>query len=326
VSTKVGLPRALLYYEYAPMLHAFFRTLGVECVVSQPTTRETLTRGAGRVVSEMCMPVKVYCGHVLALVDHVDRIFVPSIDRVRPGTRNCPKLVGLPDLIAAAIPEAPLLTVDVDTEGHWLALSQLLLNLGRHFTANPLLLRKAAERAEAAHEAYQKLLLQGIRLPEAIGLPEQPARGPELKPLTVAVVGHPYNLYDDYATHRLVHRLERLNVRVRSPSSVHATDRWWNVRRLAQVPYWTFEDEVVGAAGSYLQRGVDGIITVSAFGCAPDSVMLAVVAEAAREANVPHLSLILDEHSGEAGLVTRLEAYVDMLTRKRERAHCQMAT
>jgi predicted nucleotide-binding protein (sugar kinase/HSP70/actin superfamily) len=50
--------------------------------------------------------------------------------------------------------------------------------------------------------------------------------------------------------------------------------------------------------------------------------MLEVVAQAARAANVPHISLILDEHSGEAGLVTRLEAFVDMLSRRKEREQC----
>jgi predicted nucleotide-binding protein (sugar kinase/HSP70/actin superfamily) len=318
----IGIPRALLYYHYAPMLQAFFRTLGVQVIVSPPTTRETLAQGAARVVADMCMPVKLYCGHVLALVDKVDRIFVPAIHRLRPGTRNCPKFVGLPDLISAAIPEAPLLTVDVDTESRLQALSQLVQVLRKHFTINPLLVKKATDQAQADQNAYHKLLLQGVPLPEAITLSPLPRRLSQPRPLTVAVIGHPYNLHDEYVTHRLLRRLQSLNVRTRTPATVHPTDRWWNVKRLAQVPYWTFEDEVVGAAGSYLQRGVDGVITVSAFGCAPDSVMLAVVAQAARAANVPHISLILDEHSGEAGLVTRLEAFVDMLSRRKEREQC----
>lgn len=162
-------------------------------------------------------------------------------------------------------------------------------------------------------------MLQGIPLPEAMFAPLPIQHTPEEHPLTVAVIGHPYNLYDEYVTLRLLDRLARLGVRVRTPLSIHAQDRWWNVKRLAQVPYWTFEDEVVGAAGSYLQREVDGLIALSAFGCAPDSVMLSVVAQAAQEAGTPWMSLVLDEHSGEAGLVTRLEAFVDMLVRRKEK-------
>jgi predicted nucleotide-binding protein (sugar kinase/HSP70/actin superfamily) len=137
--------------------------------------------------------------------------------------------------------------------------------------------------------------------------------------LTVAVVGHPYNLYDDYATHRLLARLRALGVRVRTSDSVHPAGRWAGVEELGQIPYWTFEDEIVGASGSLLHQAVDGLISVSAFGCAPDSVMLSVLTEAAHRANRPYMPLILDEHSGQAGLITRLEAFVDMLFRRKEK-------
>jgi predicted nucleotide-binding protein (sugar kinase/HSP70/actin superfamily) len=63
---------------------------------------------------------------------------------------------------------------------------------------------------------------------------------------------------------------------------------------------------------------VDGLISVSAFGCAPDSVMISVLAQAARRAGKPYMSLVLDEHSAQAGLVTRLEAFADMLLRRKE--------
>ena len=91
------------------------------------------------------------------------------------------------------------------------------------------------------------------------------------------------------------------------------------MEELGQEPYWTFEDEVVGASGSLLQRNVDGLISVSTFGCAPDSVMLGVLPRAARRADKPYMPLVLDEHSGQAGLITRLEAFADMLLRRKEK-------
>ena len=311
----VGVPRALLYYHYAPMWRAFFEALGIEMVVSPPTTGGTMTRGAARVVPETCMPVKVYCGHVLSLLGRVDCVLVPSVDQLLPGTRNCPKLIGLPDLIAGAIPEAALLTIDVQGQGQWPPLPQLALLLSKYWIVNPLTLKRAVGQAQAAHDAFQ-----------ASQLPVADFSGAGA--LTVAVVGHPYNLYDDYATHRLLDRLRALGVRVLTPEVVLPADRWSCVQELAQSPYWTYEDEYVGAAGSLLRhnaargilrRAVDGLLSVSAFGCAPDSVMSSVLARAARRANVPYMSLILDEHSGQAGLITRLEAFVDMLVRRKER-------
>jgi len=322
--SAVGLPRALLYYRYAPMWRAFFQSLGIEVVVSPPTTSQVLAQGAARVVPETCLPAKLYCGHVLSLLGRVDCVFVPSIHCLRPGTRNCPTLIGLPDLVANAIPEAPLFAIDVETEWLWPSLAQLTLLLGKHWAVNPLSVKRAVEQAWAAHEAYQLLLLQGVDPPQAIDASQgtdmlkqgyEPASGS----VTVAVVGHPYNLHDDHITHRLLARLRALGVRVRTSDSVHPVGRWACVEELGQEPYWTFEDEIVGAGGSFLHRNVDGLISVSAFGCAPDSVMLGVLPQAARRAGKPYMSLVLDEHSGQAGLITRLEAFVDMLLRRKEK-------
>jgi predicted nucleotide-binding protein (sugar kinase/HSP70/actin superfamily) len=324
--TVIGLPRALLYYHHAPLLQAFFSALGMQVVASPPTHRETLARGAARVVGETCLPVKIFCGHVLALAGEVDYVFVPSIHHLHPGTRNCPKLIGLPDLVTVVIPEVPLLTLDVGGRSGRHALAQLGSIWRQSPSVNPLRLVKATAEARSAQQAYQERLLQGVDPPDAISPPRRPAYPPPPAALTVAVVGHPYNLHDEYASQRLIQRLRDMDVRVCTPFGVCPADRWRAVEQATQTPYWTFEDEVVGAAACYLREGVpgsdgivDGIVTVAAFGCAPDSVMLSVVAQAAHEAGVPYLSIILDEHSGEAGLVTRLEAFVDMLVRRKRR-------
>jgi len=317
--TTIGLPRALLYYRYAPAFCAFFEALGARVVVSPPTTTRTLTRGSARVVSETCFPVKLFCGHVLELVDQVDLVFVPAVHRLRAGTRNCPKLVGLPDLARAVIPEAPLLSIDIDSEGRWLTFSQLVGVCTRYFTSNPLLVKQAADRARSVWDEYDRLLQSGVDLQRALVLQADETASTPPDTLTIAVIGHPYNLHDEYASHRLLHRLRSMGVRVVTPLRLSAEERWKHVDRLASAPYWTYEDEVVGAAGAFLERGVDGILVVCAFGCAPDSVMLSVVVRAAAGARVPHLELVLDEHSGEAGLVTRLEAFVDMLARRKEK-------
>nr|HID12828.1 hypothetical protein [Anaerolineae bacterium] len=131
---------------------------------------------------------------------------------------------------------------------------------------------------------------------------------------TIAVVGHPYNLYDPFVNHNLLTRLARLGAEVVTPE------------RLGPRPgadYWTFEYELVGAAQLAVeQAGVNGLIAAVAFGCGPDGVMLERVQEIAAGAQVPMMALTLDEHSGEAGLVTRLEAFVDMLLwRERRDGH-----
>ncbi|MHB1413345.1 MAG: 2-hydroxyacyl-CoA dehydratase, partial [Thermoleophilia bacterium] len=76
--------------------------------------------------------------------------------------------------------------------------------------------------------------------------------------------------------------------------------------------------EIMGAINHWTeQKKVDGVIYVLAFACGPDSLVQVLIEHRARQHKVPLMSLTIDEHSGEAGLVTRIEAFVDMLMRKK---------
>ncbi|MCQ2789037.1 MAG: hypothetical protein MJ229_01540, partial [bacterium] len=87
---------------------------------------------------------------------------------------------------------------------------------------------------------------------------------------------------------------------------------------LEQSVYWANELEMTGCAGHYLKDNrVDGIITLNSFGCGPDSLMIERITRKAKEFNKPMLQLTIDEQTGEAGFITRLEAFIDMLYRKK---------
>jgi predicted nucleotide-binding protein (sugar kinase/HSP70/actin superfamily) len=88
--------------------------------------------------------------------------------------------------------------------------------------------------------------------------------------------------------------------------------------RLVSRAYWTYEHEVVGAGQHYLESEADGVIGIMTFGCGPDSVMMDMVhRQAARLRTIPFMCLTLEEHTAEAGIVTRLEAFLDMIHRKK---------
>lgn len=325
MAIKVGIPRALLYYQYYPMWQTFFDTLGAEVIVSPPTTKADLANGSARMVAETCLPVKVCCGHAAALAKSCDYLFIPSIRSVEPRVVNCSKFLGLPDMIKAAVPESPpILDTEVDVgqgpRGLWLA----IYGLARHFTWNPLRARKATQRALAAHRAYRRLTWrQGLSLPQALSHlygPEPPQSQTQSRKyrVQVAVLAHPYLTYDEFVNHRLLSRLEGLGAQVYTSEMAPPRELKAAVFKLAGRVYWTYEEEVVGAAAYFMERGVDGVIGVAAFGCGPDSLMMDLVDYyARRHYSKPFMCLTLDEHSAEAGLVTRLEAFLDMLARKK---------
>ena len=97
---KIGIPRAISYYNNYPFYYGFFNTLGFEVILSDKTTTKLINDGCKYVVSDTCLPVKVYVGHVINLLDKgINTIFVPSIQSVAHKINNCTKIRGLPEII-----------------------------------------------------------------------------------------------------------------------------------------------------------------------------------------------------------------------------------
>lgn len=326
--TRVGIPRALLFYQYYPMWRTFFRELGAEVLVSEETNQEILARGAARVVPDTCLPVKVFLGHVLSLVGQCQRIFIPTVRSVRQQVYNCSKFLGLPDMTRMVIPESPpILDIEIDVNRGKRHLYRAIYGLGRHFTLNPARIRRASLAAWETHLRYHQLMTERELAPlealatmfgnrEIMSIPSSPAAANPKA--TIALLGHPYLIGDDHVSHRLVNRLLRMGNRVLTPEMLTVAQLDSGVANSVGRPYWTYEDEVVGAGDYYLNNGVDGVIGIMAFGCGPDSMMMDIVQRRATQlGSTPFMSLTIDEHTSESGLVTRLEAFLDMVYRRK---------
>ena len=329
--TRVGIPRALLFYQYYPMWRTFFRELGAELLISEETNQEILARGSSRVVPDTCLPVKVFLGHVLSLVGKCERIFIPTVRSVREKVYNCSKFLGLPDMTRMVIPESPpILDIEIDINKGKRHLYQAIYQLGRHFTMNPVKIRRAGFAAWEAHLHYQQFMAERRLTPlAALGtmFGELKPASDSVSPVvattkaTIAIVGHPYLIGDRHISHRLISRLRRMGSQVLTPEMLTGAQLEEGVASSVGQSYWTYEDEVVGAGDYYLNNGVDGVIGIMAFGCGPDSMMMDVVQRKATQLRTtPFMCLTLDEHTAESGLVTRLEAFLDMVhRRKRQR-------
>jgi predicted nucleotide-binding protein (sugar kinase/HSP70/actin superfamily) len=312
----VGIPRALLYYQYYPAWKVFLEKLGAKVVVSAPTNKSILNSGVARGVQDTCLPVKVFFGHIVSLVDECDVMFVPAVTSLGKKSYNCSKLIGLPNMARALIPESPpILAPEINCEKGRYNLYRSIYGVGRYFTSNPFKLKRAVEEAWASNLDYRgKMSDEGITPLQAIDCKLSPDVNPSS--FTIAVIGHPYISYDEYISHRLIPQLQKKGVKVVTPEMVSPEELDAATRRLVGVPHWLFESEIIGAGEYYMETGVDGIIIVAAFGCGPDSMMLGMVQHRARELSIPILPLSLDEHSSEGGLLTRLEAFLDMVKRR----------
>jgi predicted nucleotide-binding protein (sugar kinase/HSP70/actin superfamily) len=321
---RVGIPRALSYYQYFPAWKAFFEALGAEIVVSSPTNKAILTSGNSRAVAETCLPVKLFFGHVISLVDKCECMFIPAMRSLGKQAYYCSKFIGLPDMTRALVPECPpILDPEIDLNKGRRNLHNAIYDLGRHFSSDESQIKKATEQAKKAHLAYRKEMSdRGITPIQAL---DETHRGedklslePDISPsLFVAVIGHQYVIYDDYINHRLISRLQAMGVRVFTPEMAEEEALDLTMAKMGGSPHWSFEVDIIGAGEYYLDAKVDGIISVAVFGCGPDSMMIDMVRHRATEFRTPFLHLSLDEHTSEGGLVTRLEAFLDMVKRRR---------
>ncbi|MDD3013732.1 MAG: acyl-CoA dehydratase activase-related protein [Candidatus Gastranaerophilales bacterium] len=322
---KIGIPKALGYYLYYPFWHGFFNDLGIEVVLSGRTTKKLVSEGSALVVSETCLPVKVYVGHVLELLKNgIDVIYSPSIQSIAPKVYNCSKLRGLPDLIRNIIREdflliEPTLDKSVPKQGLSQFLYESVAPLG---ITNKKRIDKASKAGWECMNNYWLMTRSGVQSDVAIKIATEGkvmfTSDKKDFSINAAVISHGYNLYDEHISMNVLKKLEGLGVKPYTAENLNLEQMTKGIKTLNTNLYWANESEITGAAGHYMtDDNIDGVITITAFGCGPDSLMIERITRFAKRLNKPLLNLTIDEHTGEAGFVTRLEAFTDMLFRKK---------
>lgn len=328
---RIGIPQALLYHYYEPFWKTYFQELGCQVVVSPPTNKEIMDVGIKASVPEICVPIKVYLGHVLTLRDMgVDFIHIPRFVSIEKGQFFCPKFMGLPDMIRHSFPgiEPMMLipTIDRSTDDLAVSVKQYRVmeeKLGVSRREN----KRALEKATGVWQAFRRFNLAGIDLKAAARMAMLPEANMEWNPpaedghagLTLGVLGYVYNLYDSMISMDLIDRLRGMGVQVKTFEMIESDKLKEQLKGMQKTTFWTFSDKLF-AAGYYFYRepSVDGLIHVTAFGCGPDSMLGKLLELDSPKYNKPFMTVRIDEHSGENHLQTRIEAFVDMLRRKKQ--------
>lgn len=319
---KIGYPQALLYYKYFPLWDHFLTQLGAEVVLSGPTTKRTVSAGTVCADNELCLPVKVFYGHLHELKDKVDAIFIPRIVSVEKRAYTCPKFLGLPDMARAMDEELPpIIDPVIDLQKGWRHYMSNVFELGRQFTDSRAKIYAAYRGGVLALREYHHKLLAGSTPIELLEMKERQV--PERPKLRIGLAGHPYNIYDRYISMNIIKRLRDLGADVRTADMLPESTIELEAGRLPKKLFWTYEKEVVGTVFHWANTGaVDGIIYVLSFACGPDSLIQVLLEHELRDQAIPMMPLVIDEHSAEAGLITRVEAFIDMLGRKKALLKC----
>ena len=320
---RIGIPRALFYYTYFPFWEIFFTELGAEVVVSGPTNKKILQDGLNRSSSELCLPIKLLNGHIVDLAGRCDFVFLPYIISTQKGSFYCPKLIATPDIAKAALPGLSLMSADVDIDNFFSSLFSTLREVASKLCTNPMRIYAAYRKALERQEIFEGHVHGGAPFEEALSGARagrsrgNGAGGPAAgEGPVIAVIGHTYLFNDAYISFDLLRRLRERGARVVTSDMLSAAQIAETLSDIECGTHWSLGNRVVASVIRFSRGGeADGIVYITPFGCSSDSLIKEYV-----DANLPEkkpmLVLTVDEHSGDAGIVTRLEAFFDMISRR----------
>lgn len=317
----IGIPRALLFYEYFPMWNTFFDYLGVKTIISPQTNKKILEDGLKNTVDEACLPVKLAMGHVKSLMDKADYIFLPRMVSLARAEYICPKFLGFPDMVRYSLPGVKIIDTKINLYHSGNSGKKTFQEIGKMFSNNPLKIHRAYRESCKSLKKYRETLIaKKIHPHQAINniqwknieLDNNPNR------ITIALIGHSYNINDSYINMNVIERLNINGVNVVTPQHLPEDVVRREAKVLPKKLFWTMGQHIIGSAFYYMQSPqISGIILMDSFACGLDSMTGELIERYMRKkVEMPFLRLTLDEHTGEAGVVTRLESFLDMIQRK----------
>ncbi len=299
----VGIPRCFSIYTLWPLYSWFFHALGIETVVSKNISHE----GTARVESSYCFPAEIAHGAVQDIFDrNLDYIFLPHFRDMESYEKDspanfCPITQALPYYIKKAFPEIPedkYLTPVVSFMYGIEKASESFIEMAK------MLGFSEREAINAFAIAYKKQTECFARFAELGKTALKEAR--KAKRPVIALLGRPYNAFTTDANMGIPRKYTTRGYSVIPYDILPFADK-----PIYPNMYWYYGQQDMKA--SMLLKDEDNIyITyISNFSCAPDSFMLHYIKWIM--GTKPFLILELDSHTADAGVDTRIEAFLDII-------------
>jgi len=156
----------------------------------------------------------------------------------------------------------------------------------------------------------------------------------EKQPIKIGIIGEIYTIIEPFVNLDVEKKLGHLGAEVKkslTPSgwarhhifsfpfgSKEEKDRWKAAKPYLSTLVGGHGRETIGSAVQYAQAGFDGLVQIFPLTCMPEIVAESIIPTIQKEFDIPILTLVVDEMTGEAGYLTRLEAFVDLLRKRRE--------
>lgn len=194
-------------------------------------------------------------------------------------------------------------------------------NIMNKFYNDAIVTHGAGELVRLIHETTDKLKSVNIN--------------DRLNPIKIGIIGEIYTIIEPFVNLNIEKKLGDLNVIVEKS----LTPTKWIEHHLYSYPFGSKNEnikyklakeylenpvgghgrETIGSAIQYKKLGFDGAIQILPLNCMPEIVAKSILKSVEKDYDFPIMTLVIDEMTGEAGFITRLEAFVDLLNKRRER-------
>jgi len=303
----VGIPRGLLVYDYAPLLIGFLNALDARIVLTSQTNNAIMDQSIELSYTDSCFPMKLLHGHAAILKD-TDYILYPCAIRLdrKDGDESqkysCPLVQASPFIIRNVLDLEerlliPIIDFSLGDDDVTKNLADVAVKMGfskRKGNKAALAGIESQRRFEADQAVLGRELLRQLRQSGQLG---------------VVLFARSYMSQDAGANLGIAEKLAQLGV-VPIPldflplESVDAKD-------YSDRPYWFYENKYIAGADITASDPQLYGLWLSNFGCGPNSFIIHIVEDIM--GGKPLGQLEIDEHAAEAGIVTRLEAFVDTI-------------
>ncbi|MDI6727518.1 MAG: acyl-CoA dehydratase activase [Thermodesulfovibrionales bacterium] len=315
-AVKIGVPYIFFFHDYLPFWSTLLWELGFEVVVSPKTNKQVVNLGVENVISEACFPVKVAHGHIKWLKDAgVDAIFIPSFININQNGDEynrgvaCPHTQTIPYVSRAAMADMKTITPVIDFGlGDGYLKRELKRSLSEYGVKNRNI-ERAIKIAKSAQDEFQRAIKEkGKELLGSLS-PSCYNSTNSISSPTIVIIGRPYNAFDSGVNLEIPKKLSHINV-ISIPMDMlpldneRLEDTWPNM-------YWRSGQRILRAARIVRDTPDLYAIYIGNFSCGPDSFILKYFKEEME--GKPFLHIEIDEHSADAGAITRCEAFLDSI-------------
>lgn len=303
----IGVPLSLHSMELGIFWAHLLTSLGMATYLSPVTTQAMAMTGVESMTAETCFPVKVFHGHVHHLLRHADYLFLPNVINMTTVEGNekgqfCPLVESSQYLVRAAlrIDDQRIISPTLFLkDGPDMQVDAVQNAFPQSLRPNKATVARALRLAWDRQEAFKAdLRRRGQEILDQVSDQDD----------VWIITGRPYNLYDERLNLQLGRQLAKLGIKALPLDFLNVDDE-----SLDDFPrmYWGLGARILRATKKIARTPNWFGVHLTNFSCGPDSFIEHFYGHLLNDK--PYLILELDEHSAVAGMLTRIEAFQNVV-------------